>query len=346
MSSLRGGHLIAYYVLLFLFLILNRALLAEFDARFDLTGFPKLAAGIEQALDNAGEFDIILTTIYSLMYAFLFSLPVAIVYRVTEDERQFDPHLGQTIVLLAMVVSAVITVIAGDLARAFGLAGVVAAVRFRNSLDDPKDAVYVFLAIAIGMACGARIYTIALCTSLLMTATLYLMWHYHFGQLPGRILASREGGKREKALLPPPSAGARSRVDQSIEQQYRLARMAEASAEPGERRSNVGLVIQARQLAPAESHVKRVCGLSGGQWRLVNIIAHEVEGFTLEFVGRLPKDAEPSSLFQALLAGKNAASIKTIEFLSLKRRDQRSLEEEERSPEAQSAAASIQPPEA
>ena len=35
-----------------------------------------------------------------------------------------------------------------------GAAGVVAAVRFRNTLRDTKDAVYVFLAVGIGLAWG------------------------------------------------------------------------------------------------------------------------------------------------------------------------------------------------
>ena len=153
---------------------------------------------VRQVLDSAAEFDNALNILFSLLYAFLFSVPIAIVYRVTKADDLFDPSLGQTIVLLAMVVTAVMVVISGDLARAFGLAGVVAAVRFRNTLDDAKDAVYVFLAIAIGMACGSRAYSIAVWTSLVMTTTLYLMWRYRFGQLPGQIFASREGGKKKK----------------------------------------------------------------------------------------------------------------------------------------------------
>ncbi|MBP9946755.1 MAG: DUF4956 domain-containing protein, partial [Vicinamibacteria bacterium] len=274
--AMQGRQLFAYYGLLFLFLALSRSLLIELNSQFDLAIFPKLALGVQQVLDNAAEFDNVLNTLYSLMYAFLFSLPIAIVYRITKDEGQFDPSLGQTIVLLSMVVTAVMIVISGDLARAFGLAGVVAAVRFRNTLDDAKDAVYIFLAIAIGMACGARAYSTAVWTSVVMTTALYLMWRYHFGQFPDRIVSSREGGKKEKkdrkdkrdkkdkkknkgpkeAVSLSPEAQAR--IDATLEQQQRLAEFAARSREPGEKKSNAAFVIEARHLAQAQSHAVAV----------------------------------------------------------------------------------------
>lgn len=314
-SSLRGRHLLAYYALLFGFLFVNRWVLLRFGDLLDLSLLPKLTAGIGPSLGSVGELDNTLTTLYSLGYAFLFSLPVAIVYRVTEEEDRFDPALGQTIVLLAMVVSAVITVISGDLARAFGLAGVVAAVRFRNNLNDAKDAVYVFLAIAIGMACGARIYSIALWTSLVMTSTLYLMWHYHFGQLPGRILASREEGARQKRNR------SRSHAERSIEHQRRLLQFAEASRPQNGKKLNAGLFVEASDAAAAEAHVRRVLFAIGRGWRVASLAAHEGGGFSLEFVGRLPKGQDPSPIVQALVADRESTTIRAVEFHSLRRRD-------------------------
>ena len=333
----QGRQLFAYYALLFLFLVLGREFLIEIDSRFNLGTFPKLAAGIKQALDDASEFDNIINTVYSLMYAFLFSLPVAIVYRITKDEDEFDPALGQTIVLLAMVVTAVITVVSGDTARAFALAGVVAAVRFRNSLDDAKDAVYVFLSIAIGMASGARAYSTALWTSVVMTSTLYFFWRYRFGQFHDRMITAspesgeekwerkeRKGKRKDKigaeAQVPPPplSEEAHDRVERRMEQQHRLLQLATMSQEPGEKKLNAGLVVEAQQVAPAQGHVEGVLAAGGGKWRLTNVIAREGGAGTLEFVGRLSKSEAPAALVQALLVGAQAAAIDSVEFRSLK----------------------------
>lgn len=332
----QGRQLFAYYALLFFFLILGRELLIEIDSRFSLAAFPKLSAGIKEALDDASEFDHVINTVYSLMYAFLFSLPAAIVYRITKDEDEFDPALGQTIVLLAMVVTAVITVVSDDLARAFGLGAVVAAVRFRTGLNDAKDAVYVFLSVAIGMACGAHLYSVGLWTSVVMASTLYFLWRYRFGQLHDRLITSRresghekrerkeKAGKKNKwdaeADLPSPSLSgeARERVERRMEQQHRLAHLAALAQEPGEKKLNAGLVVEASQVAPAQDHVEGVLAAGGGKWRLANVIAREGGAGTLEFVGRLSKSEAPAGLVQALVAGASAAAIDTVEFRSLK----------------------------
>lgn len=321
-QAMQGRQLFAYYGLLFLFLLLIRSLLLELNAQFDLAIFPKLTAGVQMVIDSAAEFDNALNILSSLMYSFLFSLPIAIVYRITKEGGRFDPSLGQTIVLLSMVVTAVMVVISGDLARAFGLAGVVAAVRFRNTLDDAKDAVYVFLAIAIGMACGSRAYSTAVWTSLVMTTTLYLMWNYHFGQLPGRIVSSREGGKREKKQ----GKEKKEKKDKNkalfllgavAEQQNRLMQLAAMAREPGEKKANSGLIIDSSDLARAQIHTEGVLAAAGGRWMLANVTAREAGSGTIEFVGRIGKADSPSELLKRLLAGA-PAFIRSAEFRPLK----------------------------
>jgi hypothetical protein len=58
----------------------------------------------------------------------------------------------QLLIILPLVVAGIVVLVKDSLALAFSLAGIVAAVRFRNTLDDSKDAVYVFLATGVGLA--------------------------------------------------------------------------------------------------------------------------------------------------------------------------------------------------
>ena len=58
-------------------------------------------------------------------------------------------------------------VVQSSLALAFSLAGIVAGVRFRSTLDDTRDAVYIFLAIGTASAAGAQALGIAFATSLI-----------------------------------------------------------------------------------------------------------------------------------------------------------------------------------
>jgi len=53
-------------------------------------------------------------------------------------------------------------IIGSNIARAFALVGAMSIVRFRNPLKNPKDLVYIFASIAIGMACGTFFYEYAL----------------------------------------------------------------------------------------------------------------------------------------------------------------------------------------
>jgi uncharacterized membrane protein YhiD involved in acid resistance len=52
-------------------------------------------------------------------------------------------------------------IIGSNIARAFALVGAMSIVRFRNPLKSPKDLVFIFASIAIGMACGTFFYEYA-----------------------------------------------------------------------------------------------------------------------------------------------------------------------------------------
>jgi hypothetical protein len=69
-----------------------------------------------------------------------------------------------------------------SLALAFSLAGVVAAVRFRSTLRDVRDLVFILLAIAVGFAAGVQALILAAIVSLLFNVVLVLSWRYDFGR--------------------------------------------------------------------------------------------------------------------------------------------------------------------
>jgi uncharacterized membrane protein YhiD involved in acid resistance len=105
--------------------------------------------------------DAMVATLFALIAALVLSIPVALVYRYTSAPGDFDPSIAQSILILPATVAGIIIVVQGSLALAFSLAGVVTAVRFRSSLKDTNDATFIFLAVAIGVAAGARALDIA-----------------------------------------------------------------------------------------------------------------------------------------------------------------------------------------
>src|SRR5438445_13766019 len=101
-------------------------------------------------------------------YTTLFrSLPVSWVYMLTKQRSGYDQSVVQTVIILPMTVAATVILVQNSLALAFTLAAIVAAVRFRNTLKDTKDAVYIFLALAVGVAAGVFSPTVAAVMSLM-----------------------------------------------------------------------------------------------------------------------------------------------------------------------------------
>src|SRR3954471_9862623 len=61
---------------------------------------------------------------------------------------------AQAQTLIAVAGALMVVVIGHSTARAFGLVGLGAFIRFRSGIKDPRDAAVMFMMIGIGMACG------------------------------------------------------------------------------------------------------------------------------------------------------------------------------------------------
>src|SRR2546421_601371 len=111
-----------------------------------------------------------------LRLAIYYAVPVAFTYVRTRNSLQYDQSLVQTVIMLPVVVTAILIVVENSLALAFSLAGIVAAVRFRNNLKDSRDAVYIFAAVGIGFASGVGALAIAAFLSIFFCAMELLLW--------------------------------------------------------------------------------------------------------------------------------------------------------------------------
>jgi hypothetical protein len=125
----------------------------------------------------SGPFGRFALAMFTVVGAILMALPVAGVYMHTRRLR-YDPSLVQTMIILPIVVAGVVLVVKNSLALAFALAGIVAGVRFRQKLNEPKDAVYVLLSLGLGLAAAVQALDVALAISLVFNATVLALWRY------------------------------------------------------------------------------------------------------------------------------------------------------------------------
>jgi len=110
--------------------------------------------------------------------------PVAWLYMRTKPKVRYDASLVQTVIVLPIVIAGVVLIIRDSVALAFSLAGIVAAVRFRNTLRDTKDAVYIFLAIAVGLAAGVQAFAVAFVVTVIYLAVVLVLWRFDVGAEP------------------------------------------------------------------------------------------------------------------------------------------------------------------
>jgi len=136
-----------------------------------------------------------LTVLMAMLASIALSVPVAWVYQLTRAKRGYQQSVVQLLIMLPLVVAGIVVLVKYSLALAFSLAGIVAAVRFRNTLDDSKDAVYVFLATGIGLAAAVDI-PVATVISILFNATMLVLWYTDFGNQPIEL----EGSIAERRL--------------------------------------------------------------------------------------------------------------------------------------------------
>ncbi len=102
--------------------------------------------------------DVLLALAVSLVCGVI----VSVVYRVTYRGASYSASLVRSMIILAMITAVVMLVIGNNLARAFGLVGAMSIIRFRTALKDPHDIVFVFFALAAGMAAGVGLHALAL----------------------------------------------------------------------------------------------------------------------------------------------------------------------------------------
>ncbi|OGQ88509.1 MAG: DUF4956 domain-containing protein [Deltaproteobacteria bacterium RIFOXYA12_FULL_58_15] len=110
-----------------------------------------------------------------LALGFVLSMVIAWSYRHTHHGTSYSQTYAQTLVILGMVVAMIMLIIGSNLARAFSLVGALSIIRFRNAVKETRDVGFVFLVMAIGMACGTRFYALAAFGTTVFTAVIMLM---------------------------------------------------------------------------------------------------------------------------------------------------------------------------
>jgi len=116
----------------------------------------------------------------SITVALFCSLFISYIYRWTYIGTGYSTSYIISLVAFAMITSIVIMVIGNNLARAFGLVGSMAIIRFRLAIRDTQDIVFIFFALAAGLAAGVGLYMIAITGTIFIGIVLLLLSKSNF----------------------------------------------------------------------------------------------------------------------------------------------------------------------
>jgi len=93
---------------------------------------------------------------FHLLLAFVLASPLAWIYARTHHGTSYSRSFVQSLVLLPLIVTIVMLAIGDSLARAFGLFGALALIRFRTPIKDSRDTIFLFLSVAVGITVGVQ----------------------------------------------------------------------------------------------------------------------------------------------------------------------------------------------
>lgn len=113
----------------------------------------------------------------ALVLSFLLSMVYALVYQFTFRGFTYSRSYIHTMVLGSMVTCMLIMSVGNNLARGMGILGTLAIIRFRTPVRDPRDAMFLFACLGVGIACGAGMPLVAVIGTLIMcSVALLLHW--------------------------------------------------------------------------------------------------------------------------------------------------------------------------
>ena len=111
-------------------------------------------------------------------------IPVTWVYMATKFAEGFRKSFVDALIVLPICATSIVLLIQDSLALAFGLAALVAAVRFRVQLQDALDGIYVFAAICVGLASGVGYLGVAVVMTIFFCFASVILWGMDYGANP------------------------------------------------------------------------------------------------------------------------------------------------------------------
>lgn len=121
--------------------------------------------------------------VYSVLLSFVLSSLVALTYEKTFRGLSYSRNFIQSLILGSVAATMVMQAIGDNLARGLGMMGALGMIRFRTVLKDPRDIIFIFAAMGIGISCGVYAYTISSMGAVVFCVVAFFLYYTPFGEM-------------------------------------------------------------------------------------------------------------------------------------------------------------------
>ena len=137
----------------------------------------------------------------ALLVTLVLGLYIFFVYRVLTRKTFYSKNFNISLVVTALITSAIIVTIQSSIVVSLGMVGALSIVRFRTAIKDPMDLSFLFWAISVGIICGAGFAFFAVLMSLAVTITLVVLDKFPVARAPMILVVNAGGLEAEERIL-------------------------------------------------------------------------------------------------------------------------------------------------
>lgn len=151
-------------------------------------------------LENVSEFSI-LDTLIGLAVALVIGLFIFIIYKKTLTGVLYSSGFALTLVGLSLVTTLVIMAVTSNVVLSLGMVGALSIVRFRTTIKEPVEIVFLFWSLAVGIVIGAGMIPLAVIGSAIIGVILLLFANRKIHNDPYILVTNCTDENAENAVM-------------------------------------------------------------------------------------------------------------------------------------------------
>lgn len=113
--------------------------------------------------------------ISALLLSFVLCSVIAKLYQLTFQSLSYSRAFVHTLILGGMIVCMVMMSMGDSIARGVGVLGALSLIRFRTVVRDPRDMMFLFASLGLGIACGAGMFAVAVAGCVMLSSVIILL---------------------------------------------------------------------------------------------------------------------------------------------------------------------------